>query len=180
TQIEQEAALDGFYVLRTNLSEQTLAAPEIVRSYKQLAHAEQAFRTLKGPELEIRPIHHRREDRVRAHAFFCLLAYYLEWHLRKAWAELLFVDERPPLAADPVAKAERSPAAKRKASTQRTANGDPCHSFASLLADLALIVRDSNRITGTGAFFTKITNTNPTQARALALPGLDPKRLQSV
>src|SRR5207253_2038513 len=154
-QIDEEAALDGFYVLRTNLNHETLAAPEIVRSYKQLAHAEQAFRTLKGPELEIRPIHHRREDRVRAHAFFCLLAYYLEWHLRKAWAELLFVDEQPPLAADPVAGAQRSDAAKRKASTHKTARGETCHSFRSLLAELALIVRDTNRIAETGATFTK-------------------------
>jgi transposase len=176
-QIEEEAALDGFYVLRTNLNEETLRAPAVVRSYKQLGRAEQAFRTLKGPELEIRPIRHRREHRVRAHAFLCLLAYYLEWHLRAAWAPLLFVDEQPPLSADPVAKAERSPEARRKATTQRTANGDVCHSFASLLAELALIVRDTNRITDTDAVFTKTTNANPTQARALALLGLDPKRL---
>ena len=175
--IDEEAALDGFYVLRTNLAEQTLTAPDVVRSYKQLAHAERAFRTLKGPELEIRPIRHRREDRVRAHAFLCLLAYYLEWHLRAAWAPLLFVDERPPLAADPVAKAERSLAAKRKASTKRTATGDVCHSFTSLLAELALIVRDTNRIAGTEATFTKTTRPNPAQARALELAGLDPARL---
>jgi len=173
-QIAEEAALDGFYVLRTNLAEQALAATDVVRSYKQLAHAERAFRTLKGPELEIRPIRHRREDRVRAHAFLCLLAYYLEWHLRAAWAPLLFTDEQPPLAQDPVAKAERSPAAKRKASTQRTANGDACHSHTSLLAELALIVRDTNQITGTEATFTKTTRPNPTQARALELTGLDP------
>jgi transposase len=176
-QIDEEAALDGFYVLRTNLARDALAAPDVVRSYKQLAHAEQAFRTLKGPELEIRPIRHRREDRVRAHAFLCLLAYYLEWHLRRAWAELLFSDEQPPLHADPVAKAERSPEAKRKASTQRTATGDVCHSFRSLLAELALLVRDTNRIADTDAVFTKTTNANSTQARALALVGLDSKRL---
>jgi transposase len=176
-QIDEEAALDGFYVLRTNLKQETLSAPDVVRSYKQLAHAEQAFRTLKSPELEIRPIRHRREDRVRAHAFLCLLAYYLEWHLRQAWAPLLFIDEQPPLSADPVAKTERSPEAKRKASTQRTATGDVCHSFTSLLAELALIVRDTNRVTGTEAVFTKTTNANPTQARALALARLDPKRL---
>ena len=176
-QIDEEAALDGFYVLRTNLADQTLAAPDVVRSYKQLAHAEQAFRTLKSPELEIRPIRHRREDRVRAHAFLCLLAYYLEWHLRRAWAPLLFIDEQPPLSANPVAKAERSPAAKRKASTQRTADGGVCHSFTSLLAELALIVRDTNRISDTDAVFTKTTNANQTQAHALALVGLDPKRL---
>ncbi len=175
-QIEEEAALDGFYVLRTNLAEQTLAAPDVVRSYKQLAHAERAFRTLKSPELDIRPIRHRREDRVRAHAFLCLLAYYLEWHLRAAWAPLLFTDEQPPLHTDPVAKAERSPAAKRKASTQRTANDDVCHSFTSLLAELALIVRDTNQISGTEATFTKVTRPNRTQARALELAGLDPTR----
>jgi transposase len=165
TQIEEEAALDGFYVLRTNLAVDALAAPDVVRSYKQLAHAEQAFRTLKGPELEIRPIRHRREDRVRAHAFLCLLAYYLEWHLRKTWAELLFVDEQPPLAADPVAGAERSQAATRKAS------------FQSLLAELALIVRDTNRIPQTGATFTKVTRPTPNQARALKLVGANPTRL---
>jgi transposase len=176
-QIEEEAALDGFYVLRTNLAADALAAADVVRSYKQLAHAERAFRTLKGPELEIRPIRHRREDRVRAHAFLCLLAYYLEWHLRKAWAELLFVDEQPPLAADPVAAAERSQAATRKASTQKTARGETCHSFQSLLAELALIVRDTNRIPQTGATFTKVTRPTPNQARALKLVGADPSRL---
>jgi transposase len=176
-QIDDEAALDGFYVLRTNLKQETLAAPDVVRSYKQLAHAEQAFRTLKGPELEIRPIRHRREDRVRAHAFLCLLAYYLEWHLRKAWAELLFIDEQPPLAPDPVAAAERSDSAKRKASTHKTARGDTCHSFTSLLAELALIVRDTNRITGTGATFTKTTLPNTQQTRALELAGANPTRL---
>ena len=154
-----------------------LTAPQVARSYKALAQAERAFRTLKGPELELRPINHRREQRVRAHAFLCLLAYYLEWHLRQAWAPLLFTDEQPPLAGDPVAKAERSPEAKRKASTQRTAAGEICHSFRSLLAELALVVRDTNRITGTEATFTKVTNANQTQARALELVGLDPKQL---
>ena len=176
-QIAAEAALDGFYVLRTNLNERTLTAPDVVRSYKQLAYAERAFRTLKSPELEIRPIRHRREDRVRGHAFLCLLAYYLEWHLRQAWTPLLFIDEQPPLTPDPVAKAERSPQAKRKASTKRTANGDVCHSFTSLLAELALIVRDTNRITDTDAVFTKTTNANPTQARALELAGANANRL---
>jgi hypothetical protein len=168
-QIAEEAALDGFYVLRTNVPLEQLNAPDVVRSYKALAAAERAFRTLKGPELELRPIHHRLEQRVRAHAFLCLLAYHLEWHLRKTWAELLFDDEHPPLAADPVAKAERSPAAKRKASTQRTATGETCHSFRSLLAELALIVRNTNRVRGGQATFETITEPNPTQARALQL-----------
>jgi transposase len=173
-QIEAEGALDGFYVLRTNLNEEMLNSADVVRSYKQLAHAERAFRTLKSPELEIRPIRHRRADRVRAHAFLCLLAYYLEWHLRAAWTELLFSDEQPPLHVDPVAKAERSADAKRKASTQKTASGDVCHSFTSLLAELALIVRNTNQITGTNATFTKVTNANPTQARALELVASTP------
>ena len=175
-QIAAEAALDGFYLLRTNLPADALAAADVVRSYKQLAHAEQAFRTLKSPELEIRPIRHRRDDRVRAHAFLCLLAYYLEWHLRKAWAELLFVDEQPPLATDPIAGAERSPTAKRKASTQKTARGETCHSFPSLLAELALIVRDTNRIPHTGATFTKTTRPGPLHGRALELAGAHPSR----
>jgi hypothetical protein len=174
--IDEEAALDGFYVLRTNLAQETLATPDVVRSYKQLAHAEQAFRTLKGPELEIRPIRHRRADRVKAHAFLCLLAYYLEWHLRKAWAELLFTDEQPPLTADPVAGAERSPAAKRKASTQKTSAGETCHSLQSLIAELALIIRDTNRIPDTGATFTKTTRPTSQQARALELAGANPNQ----
>ncbi len=174
-QIAEEAALDGFYVLRTNVSVEELEAPEVVRSYKALAAAERAFRTLKGPELELRPIHHRLEQRVRAHAFLCLLAYYLEWHLRKAWAELLFDDECPPVADDPVAKAERSPAAKRKASTQRTAAGEVCHSFRSLLDELALVVRSSNRVPGSTATFDTVTDPNPTQTRAFELVELTAK-----
>lgn len=174
-QIAAEAALDGFYVLRTSVAADELSAPEVVRSYKQLAHAERAFRTLKGPELELRPIHHRLEQRVRAHAFLCLLAYYLEWHLRKTWAELLFDDERPPQAADPVAKAERSPEAKRKASTKRTAAGQPCHSFRSLIDELALVIRNTNRVRGSEASFDTLTEPNPTQGRALELINLLPK-----
>ncbi len=176
-QIAAEAALDGIYVLRTSVPSEELTVGDIVRSYKQLAHAERAFRTLKGPELELRPIHHRLEARVRAHVFLCMLAYYLEWHLREAWAELLFDDERPPLRADPVAKAERSPEAKRKAASKRTTRGEVCHSFPSLIAELALVVRDTNRITGTNATFEKVTRRNPLQARALQLAGLDPERL---
>ena len=174
-QIAEEAALDGFYVLRTNVSDDTLTTDDVVRSYKQLAHAERAFRTLKGPELEIRPVRHRREDRVRAHAFLCLLAYYLEWHLRAAWAPLLYTDEQPPLAADPVAKAERSAAAKRKASTHKTSNGATCHSFTSLLNELALIVRNTNRVRDQQATFDTVTQANLTQARALELLERIPK-----
>jgi hypothetical protein len=174
-QIAQEAALDGFYVLRTSVSAEQLSGPEVVRSYKALAQAERAFRTLKGPELELRPIHHRLAQHVRAHAFLCLLSYYLEWHLRRAWAELLFDDERPPVPEDPVAKRERSPEAKRKSSTQRTVAGETCHSFRTLIAELALIVRNTNRVRGSEATFDTVTNPNRTQTRAIKLIEQIPK-----
>ena len=132
---------------------------------------------LVSSELELRPINHRLEQRVRAHAFLCMLAYYLEWHLRQAWKPLLFQDEQPPLSHAPVAKAERSPAATQKASTHKTATGETCHSFTTLLAELALIVRDTNRIAQTGATFTKTTQANPTQTRALQLAAANPTRL---
>lgn len=175
--IAAESALDGIYVLRTSVPAAELPAADVVRSYKALAQAERGFRTLKGPELELRPIHHRLDERVRAHVFLCMLAYYLEWHLREAWAELLFDDERPPFRADPVAKAERSAEARRKAARKRTASGQRCHSFETLIAELALVVRDTNRITGTGATFEKVTKPNAVQTRALELAGLDPQRL---
>ncbi|MCA1699085.1 MAG: IS1634 family transposase, partial [Actinobacteria bacterium] len=156
-QIEAEAALDGFYVLRTSIPSQTLPTGEIVRAYKGLEAVERAFGTLKGPELEIRPIHHRLEDRVRAHVLLCMLAYYLTWHLRQAWAPLIFKDEQPPPATDPVAKASRSPAAKRKAQTKRTTTGEPCHSYRSLIAELATQTRNTIRLPDTQATFDKLT-----------------------
>ena len=128
-------------------------------------------RTLKGRELEIGPIHHRLEQRVRAHVFLCMLAYHLEWHLREAWAPLTFQDESPPRAADPVARAERSQAAKRKASRKRTAAGGPCHSFRSLLSELLLVVPNRVHVPGTGVTFTKVTEPDAVQARALQLAG---------
>jgi hypothetical protein len=139
-----------------------------VRAYKQLKEIERAFRELKGP-LELRPIHHRLEDRVRAHVLLCMLAYYLAWHLRQAWAELIFKDERPPTRADPVAKASRSAAATRKAQTKRTADGQPCHSLATLLSELSTRSRNTIRLPGTGASFEQLTQPTPTQSRALAL-----------
>ncbi|MCA1678237.1 MAG: IS1634 family transposase [Actinobacteria bacterium] len=168
-QIEAEATLDGFYVLRTNVPAQTLASADVVRSYKGLEQVESAFRSFKGPELEIRPIHHRLEDRVRAHMLLCMLAYYLTWHLRAAWAPLLFKDEQPPLASDPVAKASRSSAAKRKAQTKRTAAGERCHSYRSLIAELGTLTRNTIRLPGAEATFEKLAEPTPLQARALDL-----------
>jgi hypothetical protein len=168
-QIDAEAALDGFYVLRTSVPAQTLGPGEVVRSYKGLEQVERAFGTFKGPELEIRPIHHHLEDRVKAHVFLCTLAYYLTWHLKQAWAPLLFKDQQPPAATDPVAKATRSAAAQRKAQTKRTATGEPCHSYRSLIAELATLTRNTIRLPDTDATFDKLANPTPLQARALDL-----------
>jgi hypothetical protein len=168
-QIEAEAALDGIYILRTSLSTEELETAEVVRAYKSLEHVERAFRTLKGPELEIRPVHHHLEDRVRAHVFLCMLAYYLTWHLHEAWAPLLFKDENPTPTRDPVAKATRSPAALRKAHTKRTTTGKRTHSYKSLLAELATLTRNTIRLPGTAATFDRLTEPNPVQAQALEL-----------
>ena len=176
-QIDTEAALDGIYVLRTSVPASELATGEVVRSYKNLEQVERAFKTFKGPELEIRPIHHHLEDRVRAHVFLCMLAYYLTWHLRHAWAPLLFKDEQPPVQPDPVAKANRSAAAQRKASTKRTTTGEPCHSYKSLLAELATLTRNTIRLPGTNATFHKLAQPTALQAHALDLAehaALDP------
>jgi transposase len=168
-QIEAEAALDGIYVLRTSVSDHELSTGEVVRSYKELKHLERAFRTFKGPELEIRPIHHHLVDRVRAHVLICMLAYYLTWHLRQAWAPLIFKDENPPTQPDPVAKTTRSAQATRKAQTKRTTTGEVAHSYKSLLAELATLTRNTIRLPGAPATFDKLAQPNPTQARALEL-----------
>jgi hypothetical protein len=168
-QIDAEAALDGIYVLRTSVADIELSTGEVVRSYKNLEQVERAFRTFKGPELEIRPIHHRLEDRVRAHVFLCMLAYYLTWHLRHAWAPMLFKDETPPLHPDPVAKATRSAGAERKAHTRRTSTGDAAHSYKSLLAELATLTRNTIRLPGTTTTFYKLAQPTTLQTRALDL-----------
>ena len=168
-QIEAEAALDGFYILRTTVNAEKLPAADVVRSYKQLKVVERAFRTLKGPELEIRPIHHHLEQRVRAHVFLCMLAYYLTWHLLQAWTPLLFTDENPSPSPDPVAKATRSPQALAKAQSKHTPDGQPLHSYRSLLAELATQTRNTIRLPGTNATFDKLTEPTAIQARALQL-----------
>jgi len=145
--IDAEAALDGIYVLRTNLADDRLDTSQTVAAYKQLATVERAFRSIKTVDLEIRPIHHRIEDRVRAHVFLCMLAYYIEWHMRQAWAPILFDDHDRAAAAAArrsiVAPAQRSPAARRKAADKRTDSGLPVHSFRTLLADLATVTRNT-------------------------------------
>jgi len=147
--ITREAALDGFYVLRTNVPTEVLDTTTTVLAYKALAGVERAFRSIKTVDLEIRPIHHRLADRVRAHVFLCMLGYYLIWHMRQAWAELLFDDHDRPAAAaarsSPVAAAKVSPAAHAKAARKHTADGRPVHSFRSLLHDLATLTRNRVR-----------------------------------
>jgi transposase len=171
--IARDTALDGIYVLRTSLKPERLDTAETVRSYKRLAQVERAFRVLKGLELEIRPIHHRLAGRVRAHVLVCLLAYYVEWHLRRALAPLLFTDEQPPPQSSPVAPAQRSASAQAKARTKRTAGGLTVQSFHDLLQDLATIVK--NRIQPmlkSVAPFDIVTRPTPLQKYALQLLGL--------
>ena len=167
--IATEAALDGFYILRTSLTETDLPAGDIVRAYKNLEQAERAFGSLKGPELQIRPIHHRLAERVRAHVLICMLAYYLTWHLKAAWKPLLFTDEHRPTSPDPVAKAVRSPAAQHKAHTKRTSTGQPAHSYQTLLAELATQTRNTTRLAGSTSTFEKLTQPTRLQAEALDL-----------
>jgi Transposase DDE domain len=176
--IDAEAALDGIYVVRTNLSAGECAASDVVRAYKSLAEAEQAFRAMKGIELELRPVFHWTAPRVRAHVLLCMLAYYLEWHMRRSLAPLLF-DEHDPVGRDaqrtsPVAKAEPSPASRRKARRKRTevADGDlPVHSFRTLLADLATLTRNTVRLGGNRQA-TILATPTPVQRRAFDLLGV--------
>ena len=173
-QIEAEASLDGIYVLRTSVPDSELTAPDIVSSYKQLKWAERAFRSFKGP-LEVRPIHHRLEDRVRAHLLICMLSYYIEFHLREAWAELTFKDECPPAQPDPVAKAKRSSSATRKAQTKRTSRGATPHSFESLIKELSLRTRNTICLGDSEAGFERLSEPSELQARALELLERIPK-----
>jgi len=145
--IRAEAALDGLYVIRTSLDAQRMDASQCVRNYKALANVERAFRSLKTVDLKVRPIHHRLADRVRAHILLCMLAYYVEWHMREAWRELMFadVDQAAKATRDPVAPAQRSQAAQDKAASKQLDDGEPAHSFATLLAEMATLVRNTCR-----------------------------------
>ncbi len=175
--IEEEAALDGFYVIRTNVPAATLGAEETVQAYKGLSVVERAFRSMKIMDLKIRPIHHRLAKRVRSHVFLCMLAYYVEWHMREALAPILFDDHEHAAAQEArtsnVAPAQRSDAAKRKAASKTCDDGTPVHSFQTLLADLATIVRNRMRPREAGAGTFEVTTT-PTavQRRALELLGI--------
>jgi len=178
--IAAESRLDGCYVIRTNLDQATLAASDVVRAYKNLSQAERAFRSIKTVDLEIRPIHHRLSDRVRAHVLLCMLAYYLEWHMRQALAPILFDDHQraEPAAARSsiVAPAQRSKAAQRKAATKRTDDGLPVHSFRSLLAELATFSRNTMAMAAAPHdTFLLYPQQTPTQLRAFELLAVQPR-----
>jgi hypothetical protein len=172
--VTAKAALDGLYVIRSPLTAQQMDSAELVRTYKGLSAVERAFRTIKTVNLKIRPIHHRTEDRVRAHIFLCVLAYYVEWHMREAWRGLLFADEdhSAKTTRDPVAPARRSPGALRKASTHHLPDGTPAHSFRTLLDELSTVVRNTccSRASGVDVrSFEIVTTANPKQAHAMQL-----------
>ena len=178
-EIEREAQLDGIYVIRTSEPQSRLSAADTVRSYKLLAQVEHAFRCLKGIDILVRPIRHRDEQRVKAHLFLCMLAYYVEWHVRKALASLLFDDEQldeDRKTRDPVAPAKPSAQAKKKKLVRVTADGLPIHSFETLLADLATRCRNRCRIKSdpNGTPFTHLTQPTPLQQRVFELLELLP------
>jgi Transposase DDE domain len=181
--IAREARLDGLYVIRTSLPTAAMTSEEAVRAYKDLAHVEQAFRAMKSIDLQIRPVHHWIEPRVRAHVFLCMLGYYVEWHLRDAWAPILFADHDRAAAqeqrASPVAAAEISDAAKRKRGTRRSDDGLPVSSFRDLLDHLATmtlnLVASSH---APNATITLIAKPTPLQDKALDLLAVAPARVQ--
>jgi transposase len=172
--IAREAALDGVYVIRTSVAETDLATEETVRAYKALSGVERAFRSYKTVDLRVRPIYHYLADRVRAHVLLCMLAYYVEWHMRQALAPMLFDDDDQAAAeaqrASVVAPAQPSAKARRKASRQRTDAGEPVHSFQTLLADLATIVKNCIEPKIAGAQpFDQVTRPTPWQHKVLEL-----------
>ena len=171
TTIGAEAALDGVYVLRTSVTTDLLDAPGVITAYKRLAGVERDFRSLKTVDLDVRPIHHRLEDRVKGHLLMCMLAAYLVWHLRRAWAPLCYTDEHPPGRHDPVAPARRSPAAQHKASRHTPDDGDPAHSFGTLIDHLACLSRDDITLRDTGTRIQQLAQPTPTQRRAFDLLG---------
>jgi len=171
-QIDAEAALDGFYVLRTPVPADELDAPGVVAAYKSLKYVERDFRHIKADDLDLRPVFHYLEERVKAHVLICMLACYLTWHLRRAWAPLTFTDEQPPVPDNPVTPARRSPAAQAKASGQHDPAGQPYRSFRSLLEHLATLTRNQVRFAGTRATVPMLAEPTSTQREAFRLLGI--------
>jgi hypothetical protein len=170
--ISAEAALDGIYVIRTTIGHQQMDPAKVVATYKSLARVERDFRSIKSIDLDLRPIHHWTETRVRAHVFICMLASYLVWHLRQTWAPLTFTDENRPEPADPVAPAQRSHGADHKAATKTTTEDLPATSFTALLGHLGTLTRNHLRVAGHDeSGFDVLAIPTPTQRRAFELLG---------
>jgi hypothetical protein len=167
--IDAEAALDGSYVLRTSVDAEDLDPAAVVESYKNLANVERDFRIIKTDDLDLRPIHHRLDERVRAHVLICLLACYLIWHLRKAWAPMTHTDEHPPQRENPVAAARRSPQAHAKTSRKHDADNNPLRSFRGLLDHLATLTRNQVRYHGASTDVPVLADPTPDQHRAFEL-----------
>jgi transposase len=174
--IAAESSLDGIYVIRTSLSQQDMSAVDAVRSYKNLSRAERAFRTLKSIDLKIRPLFHWTSNRIKSHVLLCMLAYYVEWHMKQALAPMLFEDEdraaAEALRNSVVAPAKRSMSAMRKIRTGKTSEGLPVHSFRSLIADLGTLTKNRVHIRNTGAIFDLYATPTPSQKQAFKLLGL--------
>ena len=171
-QIDAEAALDGFYVLRTPVPAHELDTAAVVTAYKNLKYVERDFRHIKSDDLDLRPVFHRLEERVRAHVLICMLACYLTWHLRRAWAPLTFTDQDPPQQDNPVAPASRSAAAQAKASNQHDPAGQPYRSFRGLLEHLAILTRNQVRFTGTQVTTAMLNEPTSAQRQAFRLLGV--------
>jgi hypothetical protein len=170
-QIAAEAALDGFYVLRTPVPASQLPAAQVVTACKNLKYVERDFRHIKSDDLDLRPVFHRLEERVKAHVLICMLACYLTWHLRRAWAPLTYTDENPPHPDNPVTPATRPAPAQAKASRQRDEHGHPYYSFRGLLAHLANLTRNDVRFAGATATVPMLTEPTSTQREAFDLIG---------
>ncbi len=179
--IEREAALDGIYIIRTSLTEEVISAHEAVKTYKGLAVVERAFRSCKTVDLKVRPIYHYTAERVRAHIFLCMLAYYVEWHMRKALAPILFDDDDPDGAqakrSSIVSPAKPSDSAQQKAATKKTPDGLPVHSFTTLLFDLATVTKNHVENEARGLSFVSITRPTPVQQKAFNLLNINPRTM---
>ena len=170
-QIDAEAALDGIYVIRTPVPAAELGAPAVVAAYKSLSRVERDFRSIKADDLDLRPVFHRLEERVKAHVLLCMLAAYLTWHLRRAWAPLTFTDDTPPAQANPVTPARRSARAQAKASYQHDPAGRPYRSFRGLLEHLATLTRNQVQFAGATATVPMLAEPTSDQRQAFDLIG---------
>lgn len=171
--LAKSAAMDGIYVIRTSVPKDVLTDEKAVLAYKGLAKVERAFRTLKGVDLQVRPIYHRLETRVKAHMFLCMLAYYVEWHLRSAWAELLYIDEAGSVRKTPVSPVGPSPEGRLKKQRAHSKSGFPLQTFRGLMQSLATLSRIQIRLGEQGPLFSRTTKPTPLQSRAFQLLGID-------